>query len=145
MQDNRSQRNTNSRRQSVVSSTSSTSGTSRRAAATPEATVSAIEDDLHHLQDEWATIDIVLNSLRTAFPVEPAETASEERLDERDRELSIAYDDLMAQVRHLDRSLRRLDAELNILRQQASLLAPPSATEDDRRTPSPPKDTKTTQ
>ncbi|ORZ01333.1 hypothetical protein BCR43DRAFT_175881 [Syncephalastrum racemosum] len=76
-----------------------------------------IQDSLHHLQDEWATIDIVLRSLRDAYPFDPR-TASEENEDERDREKSIAYDDLMAQVRHLDRSLKRLDAQMNALRAQ---------------------------
>ncbi|KAI7849379.1 hypothetical protein BDC45DRAFT_540106 [Circinella umbellata] len=78
--------------------------------------VSSIEDDLHHLQDEWATIDIVFHSLRDAFTNHPVETATEEHLDEVDRELSIAYDDIKAQVRHLERSLRRLDNEISTFR-----------------------------
>ncbi|KAI8138559.1 hypothetical protein BJV82DRAFT_673503 [Fennellomyces sp. T-0311] len=80
------------------------------------ATVNSMEEDLHHLRDEWATIDIVLHSLRNAFTVHPLESATEEHLDDVDRELSIAYDDLKAQVRHLERSLHRLDAEINIFR-----------------------------
>ena len=78
--------------------------------------VSSIEDDLHHLRDEWATIDIVFHSVRNAFTIHPLETATEEHLDEVDRELSIAYDDLKAQVRHLERSLRRLDSEISTFR-----------------------------
>ncbi|CAO3611678.1 unnamed protein product [Cunninghamella echinulata] len=71
-----------------------------------------LEDTLHYLQDEWATIDIVLNSLKSAFTVYPSKMTTDEYLDEIDRELSIAYDDLMAQVRSLDRNLKRLDIKI---------------------------------
>ena len=87
------------------------------AASQDIATVNSMEEDLHHLRDEWATIDIVLHSLRNAFTVHPLESATEEHLDDVDRELSIAYDDLKAQVRHLERSLHRLDAEINTFRE----------------------------
>lgn len=76
------------------------------------ATVTGIEEDLQHLQDEWASIEIVFNSIRNAFPVHSLKNAPEELLDEVDRELSIAYDDLKAQVRHLTRNLQRLETDL---------------------------------
>ena len=76
------------------------------------ATVTGIEEDLQHLQDEWASIEIVFNSIRNAFPVQSLKNAPEELLDEVDRELSIAYDDLKAQVRHLTRNLQRLETNL---------------------------------
>ncbi|KAG0175627.1 hypothetical protein DFQ28_006610 [Apophysomyces sp. BC1034] len=88
-----------------------------RSSITSATSVDRLQDNLDFLQDEWTHIDIVLNSVRNAFPVHPLSSSSEEHLDEVDRELSIAYDDLMAQVRHLDRSLRRLDTELDSLRQ----------------------------
>ncbi|KAI9491877.1 hypothetical protein BDB00DRAFT_873908 [Zychaea mexicana] len=97
--------------------TSSSSSTLSVIASPDVATVNSIEDDLHHLRDEWATIDIVLHSLRNVFTIQPLETATEEHLDDVDRELSIAYDDLKAQVRHLERSLHRLDAEISSFRE----------------------------
>lgn len=69
------------------------------------------QNDLDHLFYEWNTIHIVLESIRNAFTVK--ETVTEEHLDEVDRELSIAYDDLMAQVRHLERQLKRMTIEVN--------------------------------
>ncbi|KAI9310185.1 hypothetical protein BX666DRAFT_2011039 [Dichotomocladium elegans] len=80
------------------------------------ATVNGIEDDLHHLQDEWASIEIVLKSLQNAYSVRPLENAPEQLLDDVDRELSIAYDELKAQVRHLARSLQRLDKKIEPFR-----------------------------
>lgn len=74
--------------------------------------VRSLEEDLHHLQDEYATIEIILNSLRNAYPIRPLDTASEELLDEMDRELSVAYDDVKAQVRQLARSIHRLEEEI---------------------------------
>ncbi|ORZ13174.1 hypothetical protein BCR42DRAFT_419332 [Absidia repens] len=71
-----------------------------------------LQDTLDYLHDEWATIDIVLQSLKTAFTIHPSKMTTEEYLDEIDRELSIAYDDLMAQVRSLDRNLKRLDTKI---------------------------------
>ncbi|CAO3621645.1 unnamed protein product [Cunninghamella blakesleeana] len=77
-----------------------------------------LENNLHYLQDEWATIDIVLNSLRSVFTVYPTRLATEEYLDDIDKELSIAYDDLMAQVRSLDRNLKRLDVKIKSCHEQ---------------------------
>lgn len=84
-------------------------------------TVNCLENELRHLRDEWATIDIVLTSVRNAlnFTIQPIETASEEHLDDIDRELAIAYDDLLAQVRHLDRNLKRLNEVMDPLREAA--------------------------
>ncbi|KAI7877719.1 hypothetical protein K492DRAFT_180452 [Lichtheimia hyalospora FSU 10163] len=77
-----------------------------------DVSVHSLEEDLHHLQDEYATIEIILNSLRNAYPIRPIDTASEELLDEMDRELSVAYDDVKAQVRQLARSIHRLEEEI---------------------------------
>ncbi|GAB5592314.1 hypothetical protein Unana1_07214 [Umbelopsis nana] len=77
--------------------------------------VSALESDLGYLQDSWASIHIVLDSLQNAFLVTPVEGASEQQLDELDRELGTAYDDLMIQVRQLDRALKQLDRKINEL------------------------------
>lgn len=102
---------------SVQPASATTTGRRRSSVNRQSSSYQDIQDSLHHLQDEWATIDIVLRSLRDAYPFDPR-SASEENEDERDREKSIAYDDLMAQVRHLDRSLKRLDAQMNALRAQ---------------------------
>ncbi|KAF7723226.1 hypothetical protein EC973_002164 [Apophysomyces ossiformis] len=113
------------RRSSQQASTSFSStrfGPSSDTGLSSVASVNRLQDNLDFLLDEWTHIDIVLNSVRNAFPVQPLESSSEEHLDEVDRELSIAYDDLMAQVRHLDRSLRRLDTEMDSLRQTKSKL-----------------------
>jgi hypothetical protein len=74
--------------------------------------VSALENDLGYLQDSWASIHIVLDSLQNAFLVTPFQSANEQQLDELDRELGTAYDDLMIQVRQLDRALKQLDRKI---------------------------------
>ncbi|KAI9317266.1 hypothetical protein BX666DRAFT_1877849 [Dichotomocladium elegans] len=62
--------------------------------------VYSMQDTLDSLYDEWVTIDIVFRSLQGAFPARlPPAEREEEYLDEIDRELSITYDDLMAQAR----------------------------------------------
>lgn len=78
----------------------------------PDKDITQLQNTLDYLQDEWATIDIVLNSLKSAFTIYPAKMTTEEYLDEIDREMSIAFDDLMAQVRSLDRNLKRLDSKI---------------------------------
>ncbi|CAM0142353.1 unnamed protein product [Umbelopsis sp. WA50703] len=77
--------------------------------------ITVLENDLGYLQDSWASIHIVLDSLKNAFLVTPFEGANEQQLDELDRELGIAYDDLMIQVRQLDRSLKQLDGKISRL------------------------------
>lgn len=67
------------------------------------------------MQDSWASIHIVLDSLQNAFPVTPFQSANEQQLDELDRELGTAYDDLMIQVRQLDRALKQLDRKITAL------------------------------
>ncbi|CEP18341.1 hypothetical protein [Parasitella parasitica] len=73
--------------------------------------IDKFQNDLDHLFYEWNTINIVLESTRNAFAV--SENSSEEHLDQVDKELSIAYDDLMAQVRHLDRRLNKMTLEVH--------------------------------
>lgn len=77
--------------------------------------ITVLENDLGYLQDSWASIHIVLDSLKNAFLVTPFEGANEQQLDELDRELGIAYDDLMIQVRQLDRALKQLDGKISRL------------------------------
>ncbi|KAG2184873.1 hypothetical protein INT43_000786 [Umbelopsis isabellina] len=77
--------------------------------------ITVLENDLGYLQDSWASIHIVLDSLKNAFLVTPFEGANEQQLDELDRELGIAYDDLMIQVRQLDRALKQLDGKISKL------------------------------
>lgn len=74
-------------------------------------TIDHFQNDLDHLFYDWNTIHILLESIRNAFTVE--ENLTEEHLNEVDRELSIAYDDLMSQVRHLERRLKRMTNEIN--------------------------------
>ncbi|CAO3620261.1 unnamed protein product [Mucor hiemalis] len=74
-------------------------------------TINHFQNDLDHLFYEWNTINIVLDSIRNAFTVK--DDVTEAHLDEVDRELSIAYDDLMSQVRHLERQLKRLTNEIH--------------------------------
>ncbi|KAI8888187.1 hypothetical protein K501DRAFT_282903 [Backusella circina FSU 941] len=72
--------------------------------------ISTFENDLDYLYYEWTTINIVLQSIRNAFTFR--ENMTDEYLNEVDKELSIAYDDLMAQVRQLDRRLKRMTADM---------------------------------
>jgi hypothetical protein len=72
--------------------------------------ISTFENDLDYLHYEWTTINIVLQSIRNAFTFR--ENMTDEYLNEVDKELSIAYDDLMAQVRQLDRRLKRMTADM---------------------------------
>lgn len=74
-------------------------------------TIDHFQNDLDYLFYEWNTINVVLESIRNAFTVK--HDVTEEHLDEVDRELSIAYDDLMSQVRHLERRLKRMTNEIN--------------------------------
>ncbi|KAG2203134.1 hypothetical protein INT47_004941 [Mucor saturninus] len=74
-------------------------------------TIDHFQNEIDYLFYEWNTIHVVLDSIRNAFTVNRNE--SEEHLDEVDRELSIAYDDLMSQVRHLERRLKKMTNEIN--------------------------------
>lgn len=84
------------------------------------ASVRQLQDKLDYLQDEWAAIDIGLSSLRTAFPAQPCKQPSKEHQENVDRELSIAYDDLVTQVRSLNRNLNRLDNKIRATRSSGS-------------------------
>ncbi|KAI7873899.1 hypothetical protein K492DRAFT_200373 [Lichtheimia hyalospora FSU 10163] len=77
------------------------------------ARLASLQDALDTLYDEWMSVEIVFQSIQTAFPVAPlAPLSYEERLDDVDRELSIAYDDLMVQVRRIHRNLNRLSSDM---------------------------------
>ncbi|ORX58887.1 hypothetical protein DM01DRAFT_309618 [Hesseltinella vesiculosa] len=87
----------------------------RKKASSPvqsQGPVGEMQDTLDFLQDEWATIDIVLRSVKSAFTVYPERLGDDQYLDEVDRELSVAYDDLRAQIRSLDRNLKHLDVKM---------------------------------
>lgn len=92
-------------------------------------TIDHFQNEIDYLFYEWNTIHVVLDSIRNAFTVNNNET--EEYLDEVDRELSIAYDDLMSQVRHLERRLKRMTNEIN------QKLIVPAPQERDRRSLTP--------
>ncbi|KAL9537620.1 hypothetical protein MBANPS3_011612 [Mucor bainieri] len=93
--------------------------------------IDKFQNDLDHLFYEWNAIHIVLESIRNAFTVNQ-DSSSEEYLDQVDKELSIAYDDLMAQVRHLDRRLNKMALEVH----QKLLLQPPQQQPPPTPTPS---------
>lgn len=63
-----------------------------------------IQQHLDDLQTDRASMEIVYTSLKNAFLIYPSA-----EWDEIDKEICRAYDDLMAQVRQLDRSLKKLD------------------------------------
>ncbi|KAG2196779.1 hypothetical protein INT46_011148 [Mucor plumbeus] len=93
--------------------------------------IDRFQNDLDHLFYEWNTINIVLESIRNAFTVN--QNLSEEHLNKVDKELSIAYDDLMAQVRHLDRKLNKITLEVN----QKIFKQPPYVSPQPPPTPTP--------
>ncbi|KAJ8653718.1 hypothetical protein O0I10_010640 [Lichtheimia ornata] len=75
--------------------------------------LTSLQDALDTLYDEWMSVEIVFQSMQNAFPVAPLAALSHEgRLDDIDRELSIAYDDLMVQVRRIHRNLNRLSHDM---------------------------------
>lgn len=95
--------------------------------------IDKFQNDLDHLFYEWNAIHIVLESIRNAFTVNQ-DSSSEEYLDQVDKELSIAYDDLMAQVRHLDRRLNKMSLEV---RQKLALVQQPPQQQAPPPTPTP--------
>ncbi|CAO3616102.1 unnamed protein product [Mucor hiemalis] len=66
-----------------------------------------LQDHLDNLQSNGASMEIVFTSLKNAFLIYPTV-----EVEEVDKEICRAYDDLMAQVRQLDRSLKRLDKSI---------------------------------
>jgi flagellar hook-associated protein FlgK len=96
---------------------------SRRANATQRQQAKSQYDELKQLQDhlddlqtDRASMEIVFTSLKNAFLIDPS--AEEEEID---KEICRAYDDLMAQVRQLDRSLKRLDKSIKQTEQKATM------------------------
>lgn len=80
-------------------------------------TVDRLETRLDHLKTDCVLIDVVLKSLQTFFPAQPMTT--KEQLDKVDKELTIAYDDLLAQIRVLYRNVNKLDQAIRLF--QSSL------------------------
>jgi hypothetical protein len=89
-------------------------------AASTGPTVDRLETRLGHLKTDCLLIDVVLKSLQTFFPAQPMTT--KEQLDKVDKELTIAYDDLLAQIRVLYRNVNKLDQAIRSL--QSSLPSP---------------------
>ncbi|RCI05361.1 hypothetical protein CU098_012898 [Rhizopus stolonifer] len=87
-----------------------------------EKVINKLENNLRYLLDDWKTLDIVFQSVLNAF--DATKDTTEQHLDDVDRELSIAYDELMAQVRQLDRRLKKMALEIN----QALVLSSSSST-----------------
>ncbi|KAI8880217.1 hypothetical protein K501DRAFT_132370, partial [Backusella circina FSU 941] len=72
--------------------------------------INSFEQSLDDLFYEWTSINVVLQSIRNAFASK--RDASKEHLEEINRELSIAYDDLNTQVRHLERRIKRMTTDI---------------------------------
>ncbi|RUP48916.1 hypothetical protein BC936DRAFT_143657 [Jimgerdemannia flammicorona] len=81
----------------------------------PNPTVSDLERDLAFTQDQLATILVMLESLRTAYSSRspsPSSMPRTSRLEDVDRELLTAYDDIMTQVNHLEKRIATLESRL---------------------------------
>ncbi|CAO3696838.1 hypothetical protein G6F70_001311 [Rhizopus microsporus] len=63
-----------------------------------------IQDMLDDLSVDRESIEIVFMSIKNAFSTYP-----KPKVEDIEEEIKIQYDDLAAQVRHLDRSLAKLD------------------------------------
>ncbi|KAI8144085.1 hypothetical protein BJV82DRAFT_667923 [Fennellomyces sp. T-0311] len=77
--------------------------------------VNAFETELGFLLGECATINVMLNSLRTAFRG-PASATS--RSADIQREILIDYDDLSFKVKQLERKFIKLEMEFKATQQQ---------------------------
>ncbi|CAO3578768.1 unnamed protein product [Absidia cylindrospora] len=69
--------------------------------------IERLETTLDHLKTDCILIDVVLKSLQSFFPIRPMTT--EEQLDQVDKELGLAYDDMLNQIRALYRNVVKLD------------------------------------
>lgn len=63
-----------------------------------------IQDMLDDLSVDRESIEIVFMSIKNAFSTYP-----KSKVEDIEEEIKLQYDDLAAQVRHLDRSLTKLD------------------------------------
>lgn len=88
----------------------------RQQARSPYDELQQLQAHLDDLQTDRASMEIVFTSLRNAFLIDPSA-----QVEEVDKEICRAYDDLMAQVRQLDRSLKRLDKNIKLTEQKATL------------------------
>lgn len=88
---------------------------SARSTPTPssraEAAIETLETELGYLRGDYATICIMLNSLRTTFVPTP-ETPEVSRNPDIEREKRVAFDDLVQQIRHLERNIEKLETDL---------------------------------
>ncbi|ORZ25723.1 hypothetical protein BCR42DRAFT_400795 [Absidia repens] len=69
--------------------------------------IERLETTLDHLKTDCILIDVVLKSLQSFFPIRPMTT--DEQLDQVDKELGLAYDDMLNQIRALYRNVVKLD------------------------------------
>ncbi|ORY98881.1 hypothetical protein BCR43DRAFT_210168 [Syncephalastrum racemosum] len=89
--------------------------TSARSTPTPssrvEAAIKSLETELGYLHGDYATICIMLDSLRTAFvpTLEPSGGRTDPDIE---REKRVAFDDLLLQIRHLERNIEKLETDL---------------------------------
>lgn len=67
----------------------------------------ALETMLHDLRIDRESIEIIFKSIKNAFSIYP-----KPKLQDIDEEVCREYDELMAQVRHLDRCLKKLDKSM---------------------------------
>lgn len=72
--------------------------------------IEKLQQRLDDLKIDGASVETVYHSLRNAYIVIP--NATKEDID---MEINRAYDDLMAQVRKLDRSLKKLSLSMNVI------------------------------
>lgn len=86
---------------------SSSSSTTPNSVQSQYEALEEIQQHLDDLQTDRASMEIVYTSLKNAFLIYPSA-----EWDEIDKEICRAYDDLMAQVRQLDRSLKKLDKSI---------------------------------
>lgn len=88
--------------------------------------IDQFQNEMDYLFYEWNSIHIVLESIRNAFTIKHV---TPEYLDEVDKELSIAYDDLKSQVRQLERRLKKMSLQVNQQLIQSPEITTPSEEE----------------
>ncbi|KAI9300924.1 hypothetical protein BJ944DRAFT_272248 [Cunninghamella echinulata] len=73
--------------------------------------LNGLEDEFAYTQENLATVNIMFDSLKQAFiDCEPQLKPNITRLDDMEKELLSAYDDLELQVIHLERHINKLES-----------------------------------
>ncbi|KAG0172772.1 hypothetical protein DFQ28_002933 [Apophysomyces sp. BC1034] len=109
-----------SSRRSSASRSSGKTGPPKR-----QRSLEGLETELAFLRDESATIGIMLHSLRNAFQANaPMMRISKKPVtshkQEVDREMRTAYDDLMLQVRQLEKKVEKLESKIKDICEQVA-------------------------